>query len=139
MKDFLTATDIDFVDMCKGIIFQMGLNIMEQEVLSKDLIEFQCLDADNKWRNMKKHPKIIMISRSSAPVEESVMRQLNDKMRNKQILKGIIITSSGFSRGALAFAKERPIELIEKNALQDLLKKAIFTSNFRLFLQILFM
>jgi tetratricopeptide (TPR) repeat protein len=124
MKDFLTATDVDFVDMCKGIIFHMGLNIMEQEVLSKDLMEFQCLDADNKWRNMKKHPKIIMISRSGSPVEESVMRQLNDKMRDKQILKGIVITSSGFTKGALAFVKERPIELIEKNALQDLLKKA---------------
>ena len=123
MKDFLTATDIDFLDMCKGIITGMELNILEYEVLSRDSIEFLCLEPDTKWRNMKKKPKIIHISRNNNPLDEIVLRKLSDKMRSKNIIRAVIITSSGFSKSALAYAKERPIELIDKNNLQNLLKK----------------
>ena len=124
MKDFLTATDIDFIDMCKGIIFSMGLNITEQEILSNDSVEFLCLEADNKWRNMKKRPKLIQISRSNSPIDEGILRKLNDKMRDKGVIRGVIITSSVFSKLALAYVKERPIELIDKNGLQEILKSA---------------
>ena len=45
-------------------------------------------------------------------------------MRNNGILKAIVVSSSAYSKTALAFVKERPIELIDKNGLQDLLKLA---------------
>ncbi len=123
MKDFLTATDVDFVDICKGIIEKMGLNILEQDILSKDSIEFFCLEPDTKWRNMRKRPKIIHITRRNDPVDEAVIRNLNEKMREKNIIRGVVITSSGYSKAAAAFAKERPIELVDKNGLQDILKQ----------------
>jgi len=123
MKDFLTATDIDFVDICKGIIEKMGLNILEQDIISRDSIEFFCLEPDTKWRNMKKRPKIIHITRRNDQVDEAIIRNLNEKMREKNIIRGVVITSSGYTKSAMAFAKERPIELIDKNGLQDILKQ----------------
>jgi len=121
MKDFLTATDTDFLDICKGIILNMGLNIIEFDILTNDSIEFFCLAPDSKWRNMKKRPTIIHISRRNSPVDEKVIRDLNEKMRNKNVIKAYVITSSSFSKLAVAYAKERPIELIEKSGLQNLL------------------
>ena len=123
MKDFLTATDIDFIDICKSIIHNMKLNISEQEILSRDSIEFLCLESDTKWRNVKMRPKLIHISRTSDPIEESTLKQIHDKMREKNIIRGVVITSSVFTKLANAFVKERPIELIDKNGLQDLLKE----------------
>ena len=124
MKDFLTATDIDFLDMCKGIIFNMGMNIVDQHVISKDIMEFLCLEADDKWRNVKKKPKLIHISRKNSIVDEVILRKLNEKMREDNIIRGVIISSSSFSKLSIAFAKERPIELIDKTGLQKLLKQA---------------
>lgn len=123
IKDFLTATDVDFIDICKSIINKMGLNIIEHGALTKDSIEFMCLETDTKWRNVKKRPKLIYISRSSEPIDETVLKSIHDKMRENNIIRGVVITSSIFSKLAYAFVKERPIELIDKNGLQDLLKE----------------
>jgi len=40
------------------------------------------------------------------------------------IPRGILLTSSGFSRKAQDFAETRPIDLYGKEKLQDLLKKS---------------
>ena len=122
MKDFLTATDIDFIDICKSIVNKMGLNISEMEVISNDIIEFLCLESDDKWRNVKKRPKLILISRSNDPIEELILRKLQDKMKDKGVIRGVVITSSVYTKLAIYFAKERPIELIDKNGLQEILK-----------------
>ena len=123
MKDFLTATDIDFVDICKSIIHSMNLNVSEQEVLSRDSIEFLCLETDTKWRNVKRRPKLIHISRTSDPIEDDTLKQIHDKMRENNIIRGVVITSSVFTKLSYAFVKERPIELIDKNGLQDILRE----------------
>jgi tetratricopeptide (TPR) repeat protein len=123
MKDFLTATDVDFIDMCKRIIHSMNLNVSEQEILSRDSIEFLCLETDTKWRNVKRRPKLIHISRASDPIDDSILKAIHDKMREKNIIRGVVITSSVYSKLAYAFVKERPIELIDKNGLQDILKE----------------
>ena len=123
MKDFLTATDEEFVDICKGIISSMGLSVMDQIVLSKDSIEFYCLELDNKWRNIKKRPKLLHISRRNNPIDENVIRKIHETMREKAIIRGIIITSTTFTKLSRVFAKERPIELIDKEGLKDLLNQ----------------
>ncbi|MBN2546703.1 MAG: tetratricopeptide repeat protein [Spirochaetes bacterium] len=124
MKDFMTATDTDFIDMSKGIAEHMGLNVLEVDILSKDSIELFCLEQDTKWRNVKKRPKIIHISRKTSPIDEVTIRNLNEKMREKGVIRSVMMTSSSYSKMAVLFAKERPIELIDKNGLQEILKNA---------------
>jgi len=123
MKDFMTATNEVFIDICKSIVSdKLQLNIMEMVKLSADGLEFHTLEGDNKWRNTKKRPKLVRIYRRSEPIEESVIRSVHETMREKEIMKALVITSSNFSKNALAYAQERPIELLDKNSLLNLIK-----------------
>lgn len=124
MKDFMTATDTDFIDMAKRIVEYMGLNIVDVDILTKDSVEIFCLEQDTKWRNVKKKPKIIHISRKTTPIDEGIIRNLSEKMKQKGVIRSMVITASSFTKGALNYAKERPIELIDKNGLQEILKNA---------------
>lgn len=126
MKDFMTATNDEFLDICKRIITKMGSNITEMNVLSNDGIEFFTLEGNEKFRNVKKKPKMFYIFRKSSPIEEVTLRRVHETMRAKEIIKAVVITASTFSKQALAFVQERPIELIDKNALQKLLKDINF-------------
>jgi tetratricopeptide (TPR) repeat protein len=126
MKDFMTATNEEFIDICKNIIQSMGLVISELKVLSSEGMEFYTLEGDDRWRNTKKKPKLIHIYRRSAPIDESLIRKLHEVMREKEIIKGVIVTASTFSKQAQIFAQERPIELIDKSGLQNILQKTNF-------------
>jgi hypothetical protein len=42
-------------------------------------------------------------------------------MKKQSVIRGIVITSSGFTRTALEFAKSRPLELIGKDKLEQML------------------
>jgi len=123
MKDFMTATNEVFIDICKSIVSdKLQLNIMEMVKLSADGLEFYTLEGDNKWRNTKKRPKLARIYRRSEPIDESVIRSVHETMKEKEIMKALIITSSNFTKNALAYAQERPIELLDKNSLLNLIK-----------------
>ena len=123
MKDFMTATNEEFLDICKKIISGMNLVISEMRVISGEGIEFFTLEGDDKWRNTKKKPKLVHIYRRSNPIDESALRRLHEVMREKEIIKGVVVTASTFSKQAQVFAQERPIELIDKNGLQTVLQK----------------
>ena len=45
-------------------------------------------------------------------------------MKKQSIIRGIVVTSSGFTRTALEFAESRPIELIGKEKLEQFLAEA---------------
>lgn len=121
MKDFMTATQEDFIEICKTLVTGMGLNITDFKILSNDCVEFYTLEGDNKWRNVKKRPKMIRIYRKSEAITDLMIRNVHEVMKSKDIIKGVVITSSFFNKYAITFAQERPIELIDKNGLQNLL------------------
>ncbi|HOJ64769.1 MAG TPA: tetratricopeptide repeat protein [Spirochaetota bacterium] len=121
MKDFMTATQEDFIEICKTLVNGMGLNITDFKVLTNDCVEFYTLEGDNKWRNVRKRPKLIRIYRKSEPITDLIVRNVHEVMKSKDIIKGVVITSSFFNKYAILFAQERPIELIDKNGLQNLL------------------
>jgi tetratricopeptide (TPR) repeat protein len=126
MKDFMTATNDEFLDICKKIISNMNLIITDTNIISNEGIEFFTLEGNAKWRNERKKPKLIHIYRKSTPVEDGILRKVHDTMRQKEIIKAVVMTSSGFTKQALAFAQERPIELIDKNGLQNIIKNINF-------------
>ncbi|OHD11537.1 MAG: hypothetical protein A2086_02135 [Spirochaetes bacterium GWD1_27_9] len=124
MKDFLTATNDEFLDICKKIVITLGANVTEFTMLSNEGFEFYTLEGgDDKFRNVRKRPKLFYIFRKSTPVEETILRKIHETMRQKEIIKAVVITASGFTKPALAFVQERPIELIDKAGLQNILKE----------------
>jgi hypothetical protein len=80
------------------------------------------VEAQSKWRNARKIPKLLRFLRTTEPIDESAVRSLHEEMKQLNVTRGIILTSSSFSRLALEFAESRPIELIGKEKLLELLK-----------------
>ena len=122
MKEYLTSNREDFFIICKAIT-NIGL---ELEVRDIKETKYGCAiiavenDAE-KWRNVRKQPRLILFYRDANLIEDSFLRTLQEDMKKQSLTRGIVITSSGFNRPALEFAESRPLELIGKDKLEQML------------------
>ncbi len=122
MKEFLTAGKEDFFTICKAVV-NNGLELAVRDIKET---KFGCAliavenDAE-KWRNVRKMPRLILFYRDPNLIEDSFLRTLQEDMKKQSIIRGIVITSSGFTRPALEFAESRPLELIGKDKLEQML------------------
>jgi tetratricopeptide (TPR) repeat protein len=127
MKDYVTCGKEAFAQLCASIITSsMGLIIREASDVPNgtDII---AVEADNqKWLGTKKLPILYRFLRTSDTLDESAVRAVLDKSKQKGTIRGAILTSSGFTRAAMDFAENRPVELFTKDHLQEFLDKADF-------------
>ena len=124
LKDYLTCSDAEFIETCKTICQAMSLS-PQQSNPQKDGCAVFAVDAkDSDWRNVRKQVNYIRFFRNPDPIEEQSVREALDKAKSANCVNSYIITSSEFTRGAAAFAENRPIELIGKKKLEALLAKA---------------
>ncbi len=66
---------------------------------------------------------VIQCKRWASPIGEPVLRDLYGVVLSKNANKGILITNSTFTEEAVEFARNKPLELIDGDKLQDLLQK----------------
>ncbi len=122
MKDYLTASQEEFMEFCKAITVQ-GLSLQVRDITELpngcDIIAVE--GNSEKWRNVRKIPRLIRFFRMPELVDESMVRLVLEQTKKINISRAVIVTSSGFSRTALEFADSRPIELYNKEQLQELL------------------
>ncbi len=123
MKDYLTTQKEDFLDICRAAVKVMNLTVQDLSEIPNGC-EITAVELNTKWRNARKMPKLIQFLRVSDVIDQSTVRNLHEKMKKKNLTRGIIVTSSNFSRTAAAYADIRPIDLLDKNRLAELLKKA---------------
>lgn len=122
MKEYLTAGKEDFFTICKALT-STGLELSVRDIRET---KFGCAlvavenDAE-KWRNVRKMPRLILFYRDPTVIEDSFLRTLQEDMKKDSLIRGIVITSSAFTRAALEFAESRPIELIGKEKLEAML------------------
>jgi len=123
LKEFFTTNEEQFVKMSKDILFKMGFYPNEYNIGSNGhYIEFYVLETSEKnRRDIKKSKKLIYIYRVSSPIEETTVRKVYETMHENNILSATIITTSTYSQQAYNFAKERPIELVDKNVLYNMM------------------
>lgn len=123
MKDFMTATNDDFLEICQNIAIAKEHNVEEiRSINNGECVEMLVSENNNGWINLKKKLKIMRIYRSSDPIDERQVREIADFIKAKEYFKAFIISAAGFTERAIAFAQERPLELIDKNELQKILK-----------------
>jgi tetratricopeptide (TPR) repeat protein len=124
MKDYLTCGREGFAAICQAIVQgPMGLSVRESSEIQNG-IEIIAVEGDSdNWMAAKKMPRLIRLLRVSDNLDEGAVRSLIDQMKKLAIVRGSIVTSSGFSRAALEFAENRSVELITKDKLQDMLGK----------------
>lgn len=125
MKEFMTASHDKFLNICMSVVQgSMDLVIREQKDI-KNGCEIIAIESESeKWRNMRKQPHLIRFYRMTDLIEDSTIRTLQEDMKKLSIIRGHILCSTGFTRSALQFAENRPIELFDKEKLEDLLDRS---------------
>ena len=123
IKDYLTAGQDTFQEICKNIALSMNLAVRDIFDIPNGC-QLIAVESDSKWRNARKMPRLMRFLRVTDIIDESTIRMLNEDMKKMNVPRGIIVTSSTFSRTALDFAESRPIDLFNKDQLQELLKKS---------------
>jgi tetratricopeptide (TPR) repeat protein len=123
MKDYMTSSSDEFLEICTKVTQQLGLSVRDTKTVGEGC-EIIGVESQSKWRNARKLPTMIRFLRVSDIVDESNVRALHEEMKSQNIQRGIIISSGGFARTAVEFAESRPIDLYNKDKLQELLKSA---------------
>ncbi len=121
IKDFMIAGLSQFEHLARKIVESMGMNVTDVDIISDTDIEIIATDSDGKWRNARQTNKIVRVIRTTDPIQERLLRQLHEKMKSRNAMRIIVITTSEFSQSAVDFSNTRPIELYGKSDLIKLL------------------
>jgi hypothetical protein len=124
VKDFLSSNQQGFMTICTKLI-TTGLSLQVKQSRSiPDGGEFVAIENDSeKWRNVRKMPRLIRIYRSPDLVDDSKIRSILDDAKAQNMVRAAVISSSGFTGSALEYAESRPVELFNKDKLQSLLRQ----------------
>jgi tetratricopeptide (TPR) repeat protein len=124
LKDFMVSRPDEFVELCKKLAASSGFSVQNTKNI-QDGCQALCVEGggDGKWRNARKTTVLLRILRSPEVVDEPVVRSLYEEMKEANVAKAVLITSSTFSRAAASFVENRPVELWNKDKLQTLLQK----------------
>jgi tetratricopeptide (TPR) repeat protein len=126
MKDYLTCGREEFSAMCKSVVQgSMGLSIRDSTEVQNGIDVIAVEGEADKWMAAKKIPRLVRFLRVSDNQDEGSVRSLLDQMKKLSIVRGSIVTSSGFTRSALEYAENRSVELLTKDKLQEMLAKAV--------------
>jgi tetratricopeptide (TPR) repeat protein len=124
MKDYLTCGKEEFLGICKSVVEgPMGLSIRDFSEVQNGVDIIAVEGESDKWRAAKKIPTLVRFLRVSENLDEGSVRSLLDQMKKLGVVRGSIVTSSGFSRAALEFAENRSVELLTKDKLQEILAR----------------
>ncbi len=121
IKDYLTAGPNEFLEICKTVAISMELNIRDVTDI-KNGCQIIAVESDSRWRNARKLPKLLWFLRVPEMISESTVRSILEEMKKLSVNRGVIFTSSNFSRRAIEYGESRPIELFGKDYLQKLLQ-----------------
>lgn len=125
LKDYLTCSNEEFIMVCKNAC-EKGMKI---QVLTcepqKWGVQITGVDKkDDSWMNVRKQVLFVRFYREPNPLEENVVHESLDKMKDLNSVKGYILSSSGYSNSAKRFAENRPIEILDKEKLEKVLAQA---------------
>jgi tetratricopeptide (TPR) repeat protein len=121
LKDYLTAGPQEFHEMCKATCGEMGLRVRDLSEIPNGC-QIIAVDDDTRWRNTRKLPRLLHFLRIPEMIPESTVRNFHELMKKYSVQRGIMVSSSNFSRVAMDFVESRPIDLVNKDKLQELLK-----------------
>ena len=129
LKDYLTSSDQEFLEICKSVLKPLKLNSVQADS-KKFGVQILATEAkDGDWMNMRKQTFLLRFYRDVEPLEDTPVREALDHAKASNCTKAYIFASAGFTRTASGFAENRPIELIGKEKLQQILDAASKTAK----------
>lgn len=124
LKDFLTASTQTFQGFCEKLIVSMGFTIIDTQGVSDEGFDCIAMETETKWRNVRRAKALVKIRRVTKPISVLPVKEMQEEMKKMSADKGIFVVTSTFAPSASQYAATRPIDLIDKKQLTDLLKKA---------------
>ncbi|MCR4742510.1 MAG: tetratricopeptide repeat protein [Treponema sp.] len=122
LQIYLLSGTSDFVALCRKIISTYHgdcfVKVEDVEVAS-ECVEIICSVENPKWQAKE----IFRFYRTQTIVGDMFIREFHGKVRDSKCDKGVCVTMGAFSESGHKYIEGRPIDLIEKEALQKLLKK----------------
>lgn len=125
MKEYLTSSSEQFLDICKKVTlsgFKLNANKSDSTRYGCTML---CSDVkSDNWMSVRQQLYLVEFYRETEPLEDDVIRRIADKVKLQNYAKAFVCASGGFTRSAIAFAENRPVELVDKDRLEKLLAKA---------------
>lgn len=118
-NDINSLSGIEFENICKYLIENMGFSVETTKPSGDggiDLIAYN-------YEPVLSGKYIIQCKCYSGSVGEPIIRDLYGVITSERANKGILMTTGYFTKSAIAFAEDKPIELIDGKQLDTLLKK----------------
>ena len=118
-NDINSLSGIEFENICKNLIENMGFSVETTKASGDggiDLIAYN-------YEPILSGKYIIQCKRYSGSVGEPIIRDLYGVITSERANKGILMTTGYFTKSAIAFAEDKPIELIDGGQLGALLKR----------------
>ena len=122
LKDYLTADQEAFQRICVSVVESLGMSARDVSSLSEGC-QIIALETESRWRNVRQRPRLCWFTRIAEPVNETTVRKLTERMKRQNINLGMLAASSPFTRTAAAFAESRPVRLVDKESLQEIMKQ----------------
>lgn len=119
---YLTSGTSDFVVLCRNLVSKFYprsfVKISDVEV-QQESVEILCEVETPKWEDVE----LFRFFRATGAVGELFVRDFHAKLKDKKVDRGFCVTPGAFSEEAHKYVEGRPIDLIEKAQLMQLLKK----------------
>ena len=119
---YLTSGTSDFVVLCRNLVGKFYMHshvkITDVEVLQES-VEILCEIETPKWEDVE----LFRFYKTTGAVGELFIRDFHAKLKDKKVDRGFCVTPGVFSEEAHKYVEGRPIDLIEKSQLMQMLKK----------------
>ena len=125
IKDFMIAPPTEFEKICKSLISNIQLSVIEFSVESDTEVRALATESESKWGSSKLSNRLVYILRTTDPIPEKLLREMNETMRKKNATKGVCMATSAFTSQAEKFCQSRPIELIDKTKIISHLRSIV--------------
>ena len=109
----------EFESLVEKLVQKMGFITEERKLAADGGIDILA----TSYVPMFEGKYVIQCKRWTSPIGEPVLRDLYGVVHSKNANKGILITNSTFTEAAIEFARNKELELIDGDKLQDLLQK----------------
>ncbi|MCR5605696.1 MAG: tetratricopeptide repeat protein [Treponema sp.] len=125
LKEYLTCSSDEFVEICKKAalaVYSLAATTAESTKYGCKIVATE--KKNDNWMNVRQQLYLVEFFRETDPIEDEVIRKILDDVKRHNCTKALVFASSGFTRSAMNLAENRPIELIGKDQLEQVLDKA---------------
>lgn len=124
LKEYMTCGQEDLIAICKKVAAVMNFASQSHEVKKWGLQMIAVEAQSSDWKSLRKQMYLICFFRDTDPIEDGVVRKLLDAAKTMGCVKVVACNGGGFTSSSIGFAETRPIELVGKEKLEQILAKA---------------